>query len=42
MTGMGGAYRVRAGDDRIVYEVDDAERIVTVAGVGRRREVSRP
>jgi mRNA interferase RelE/StbE len=33
--------RVRAGDYRIIYAVDDAARVVTVASVGHRREVYR-
>jgi mRNA interferase RelE/StbE len=33
--------RVRAGDYRIIYAVDDRERIVTVALVGHRRDVYR-
>lgn len=33
--------RVRAGDYRIIYAVDDEARIVTVATVGHRREVYR-
>ena len=34
-------YRVRQGPYRIVYEVDDATRIVRVVKVGHRREVYR-
>jgi mRNA interferase RelE/StbE len=34
-------YRVRIGDYRIVYEVDDAEQIVTILRVAHRREVYR-
>jgi mRNA interferase RelE/StbE len=33
--------RVRAGDYRIIYAVDDQARTVTVAIVGHRREVYR-
>ena len=33
--------RVRAGDYRVIYVVDDAARVVTVAVVGHRREVYR-
>ena len=33
--------RVRAGDYRIIYAVDDEARVVTVATVGHRREVYR-
>lgn len=33
--------RVRTGDYRVIYAVDDADRIVTVARVQHRREVYR-
>lgn len=33
--------RVRTGDHRIIYAVDDQARIVTVAVVGHRRDVYR-
>jgi mRNA interferase RelE/StbE len=33
--------KVRIGDYRVIYAVDDAARIVTVATVGHRREVYR-
>ena len=33
--------RVRVGDYRIIYDVDDTARTVTVAVVGHRREVYR-
>lgn len=33
--------RVRSGDYRVIYSVDDAARVVTVAVVGHRREVYR-
>jgi len=33
--------RVRAGDYRIIYAVDDDTHVVTVASVGHRREVYR-
>lgn len=32
-------YRLRQGDYRIVYDVDDEARIVTVMKIGHRREV---
>ncbi len=35
------AYRVGVGDYRIIYEVSDASRTVTVTRVRRRREVYR-
>jgi mRNA interferase RelE/StbE len=34
-------YRIRVGDYRIVYEVDDDRRTVTVLQVGHRRDVYR-
>ena len=34
-------FRVRVGDYRVVYAVDDAERLVIVARIARRREVYR-
>lgn len=34
-------YRIRRGDYRIVYAIDDAARVVTLVKVGHRREVYR-
>ena len=34
-------WRVRAGDYRIVYEIDDTTRTVTVLRVGHRKEIYR-
>ncbi len=34
-------YRIRQGDYRILYKIEDAELIVTVVRVGNRREVYR-
>ena len=34
-------YRIRVGDYRIVYALDDEERIVIVARIAHRREVYR-
>jgi mRNA interferase RelE/StbE len=34
-------YRIRAGDYRVVYAVDDGERVVIVARIAHRREVYR-
>ena len=34
-------YRVRQGDYRVVYTVDDAERSVMIFKIGHRREVYR-
>jgi mRNA interferase RelE/StbE len=40
---MSGAerYRIRVGDYRIIYKVDDASRVVTVTQIGHRRDVYR-
>ena len=40
---LGGAekYRVRQGSWRILYEIDDESRVVTVVKVGHRRDVYR-
>ena len=34
-------YRIRQGDDRILYDIDDQDRTVTVIKIGHRREVDR-
>jgi mRNA interferase RelE/StbE len=34
-------WRVRVGDYRVVYEIDDAARTVTVLRVGHRKEIYR-
>jgi mRNA interferase RelE/StbE len=34
-------FRIRVGDYRIVYAVDDSERLVIVARIAHRREVYR-
>jgi mRNA interferase RelE/StbE len=34
-------YRIRVGDYRVVFAVDDGARIVTVARIAHRREVYR-
>ena len=36
-----GGWRIRVGDFRIVYEIDDDQRAVTVFRVGHRRDVYR-
>lgn len=41
LTGHRPWLRVRAGDYRVIYAVDDAARVVTIAVVGHRREVYR-
>lgn len=39
--GSGGALRIRVGDYRIVYDVNDTELVVLVINVGHRREIYR-
>ncbi|CED90770.1 type II toxin-antitoxin system RelE family toxin [Actinomyces succiniciruminis] len=41
LVGGRGEWRVRTGDYRIVYEVDDGVLLVLVLAVGHRREVYR-
>ena len=41
LAGAEGRYRVRQGQFRIVYAVDDATRTIEVVKVGHRREVYR-
>jgi mRNA interferase RelE/StbE len=39
LTGSRGLWRIRIGDDRVVYTIDDQRRIVRVAAAGHRRDV---
>jgi mRNA interferase RelE/StbE len=39
LTGSHGLWRIRIGDYRAVYTIDDLRRIVRVAAAGHRREV---
>lgn len=41
LVGGGGEWRVRTGDYRIVYEINDGELLVLVLAVGHRRDVYR-
>ncbi len=41
LVGEPGAYRIRAGDWRVVYTVDDDAILVVVVKLGHRREVYR-
>jgi len=41
MQGRRNEWRVRVGDYRVVYEVDDDARTVTITAVGHRRDVYR-
>ena len=34
-------YRVRQGDYRVLYEIDDGERTVTIVRIGHRKDVYR-
>jgi len=35
------AYRLRIGDFRVLYTIDDGEKLVTIYAIGHRREVYR-
>jgi mRNA interferase RelE/StbE len=37
----GDAWRIRVGDYRVIYEINDQARIVTILDVGHRREIYR-
>lgn len=39
LTGAHGIWRIRIGDYRVVYTIDDQRRIVRVAAAGHRRDV---
>jgi mRNA interferase RelE/StbE len=41
LAGRDGRYRIRQGQYRVVYSVDDRTRVVEVVRVGHRREVYR-
>lgn len=41
LAGYSDRYRVRQGDYRVVYSIDDAEHAVLVVRIGHRREVYR-
>jgi mRNA interferase RelE/StbE len=41
LSGSADRYRVRQGRYRVVYEIDDAARTVTVVKIGHRRDVYR-
>jgi len=36
-----GLWRIRQGDYRIVYSIDDSQKIVTILRIGHRREIYR-
>ena len=33
------AYRIRVGDYRVIYEIDDGKIIVTVVSIGHRKDI---
>lgn len=39
--GGGGEMRIRVGDYRVIYDVDDGEVVILVLAIGHRREVYR-
>jgi mRNA interferase RelE/StbE len=41
LTDSGGLYRIRVGDYRVIYEIDDTDKRVTVVAIGNRRDVYR-
>lgn len=41
LTGHRPYMRVRSGDYRVIYTIDDRARVVTVAAIGHRREIYR-
>jgi mRNA interferase RelE/StbE len=41
LKGNGDAYRIRIGDFRVIYEIEDEVLIVVVVSVGDRKEVYR-
>ncbi|MCH7745136.1 MAG: type II toxin-antitoxin system RelE/ParE family toxin [Chloroflexi bacterium] len=41
LTGSESSYRVRIGAYRVLYQVSDEDRIVTIYAIGHRREIYR-
>jgi mRNA interferase RelE/StbE len=41
LAGGNDLYRVRSGEFRVLYQVEDARRVVTVVDVGNRRDIDR-
>jgi mRNA interferase RelE/StbE len=41
LAGRPNLYRVRQGNDRVIYSVDDETRVVDVVKIGHRRDVYR-
>jgi len=34
-------WRIRFGNYRVIYKIDDTQKIITIVGVGHRREIYR-
>lgn len=41
LAGQGDRYRVRSGDYRAIFSIDDEKRVVTVETIGNRKDVYR-
>ena len=41
LTGVDGLYRIRIGDYRVIYEINDAGRLVVVVKIAKRAEAYR-
>jgi len=41
LSNQDGIWRVRVGDYRILYQIDDTEQIVRILEIGHRREIYR-
>jgi mRNA interferase RelE/StbE len=39
LVGRGDLYRVRSGDYRVVYSIDDDARLVVITAIGHRRDI---
>lgn len=39
LTGSHGLWRIRVGDYRVVYTIDDQRRVVRIAAAGHRRDI---
>lgn len=41
LSGVLNSFRLRIGDYRVVYQINDSEKIVTIFGIGHRKEIYR-
>ena len=41
LAGQENRYRVRSGDHRVIFSIDDDRRIVTIEAIGNRRDIYR-